>query len=93
MVILQAAMYILGAGFAGFVAGFAFRYYGIAALSGIVITGMGAWIIRDGLAYRSQCCLHPLTPPAVFPLGALILLIGGLLVLQSFNAFIERSNY
>jgi hypothetical protein len=97
--ILATAAFLTLLGGAAFVLGAARGYAGVAVIGAVVILGVGSMVVVDGLAYKSgerveridnSTTVHTNTyrqidTPTRLPLGALVMLIGGLLAIQGLN--------
>lgn len=88
--LLSAASHLVGFGLLLFALGYLFEYYGLSALGGIVIVGAGAQIATEGLFVDVDGSLQEVVFSQHFDLGFLVLIIGALVMLQSFNNYNER---
>lgn len=103
--ILTIAAFLSTLGFAGWIAGHVFSYHGVAFLGAVLVVGVGAWIMVDGLEHQSGTvetvdnATNETTtertydtvqsPLQNYDIGALVLLFGGVLGLRSIAAFQE----
>jgi len=63
-----------------------FDFYGLAAFGGMVIAFVGTRVMQTGLTLRENCCVVTIQTGEI-PVGFLIMLIGAIVLISSFNKY------
>lgn len=98
--ILTTSVFLTGLGMAAWIAGFVLDMPGVAAIGGVLVVGVGAMVMVDGLQHRDgktetvndttntttvQYDYKQVNTLSSFPLGAMLTLMGGVQVLRSMD--------
>lgn len=97
--ILTVAGFLTTAGFIAWTLGYMFNLTGVSVIGGVLVFGVGAMVTADGLAYKTGEThvagndnvteitndYQKVKTPTRMPLGVLVMLLGGALVLHSID--------
>jgi len=97
--ILTVSGFLTAVGFISWTLGYIFDLTGVAVIGGVLVFGVGAMVTADGLAYKTgetQVAgndnvtevtneYETVETPTRMPLGTLVMLLGGALVLHSID--------
>lgn len=103
--ILTVAAFLSALGLVTWVIGFYLRFTGMAVIGAVLLLGVGAMVMIDGLEHEAgeietedadgtverQTMYDPVETGQSFPLGALLTILAGVLVMRSLNQQAEAS--
>lgn len=95
--VLTVAGFLTTVGFVAWILGYLFNLTGVAVIGGVLVFGVGVMVTSDGLAYKTgethvagndnvteiENEYQNVQTPTRMPLGILVMLLGGALVLHS----------